>query len=207
MPTITGAQEEALGEIQRKVRAMLAERQMSIQDGPFRKPSSYWADFTSFFDYMIELSPRSLAKVRLHTYHLTGDNYQTYYFGNRKGFLGFYGPWLAIDGLPADYVLSEPEDGIGFRLEDGRFVSADIARFQRSISTLFRQGVLGALTRSATAPRVIEIGGGYGGLALHVSRILGGAVFPRRLTRDIGALGLLSGRASPDEAVLPVRPG
>ncbi len=173
MPALTGSQAATLGEIQRKVRAMLEEREKLIRDGTFRPPSRYWTDFTSFFDYMGDLSPRSLAKVRLHTYHLTGDNYQTYYFGNRKGFLDFYGPWLATDGLPAEHVLSEPEDGIGFRLEDGRFVSADIARFQRSVATLSRQGVLGKLTSLGFPARVIEIGGGYGGLALHVSRILG----------------------------------
>jgi hypothetical protein len=116
---------------------------MSIQDGPFRWPSSYWTDFTSFFDDMTDLSPTSLAKVRLHTYRLTGDNYQTYCFGNRGGFLDFYGRWLATDGLPAENVVSEPEDGIGFRLADGRFVSADIARFQRCVSTLSRRGILG----------------------------------------------------------------
>ena len=172
MPTLTGAQLETLGQIPRKVRSMLAERQLLIQNGAFQGPSSYWTDFTSFFDYMDDLSPRSLAKVRLHTYHLTGDNYQTYYFGNRTGFFDFYGPWLATDGLPAEHILSEPEDGIGFRLDDGRFVSADIARFQRSVATLSRQGILGELTRAGSPPRVIEIGGGYGGLALHVMRIL-----------------------------------
>jgi hypothetical protein len=171
MPPLTSAQEANLREIQRKVRAMLAERQSSVPDGPFQRPSHYWTDFTSYFDYIGELSPHSLAKLRLHTYHLTGDNYQTYYFGNRRGFLGFYGSWLATDGLPAQHVLSEPEDGIGFRLEDGRFVSADIARFQRSVATLSRRGILDELTRGASPPRVIEIGGGYGGLALHLSRI------------------------------------
>ena len=174
MQTLTGLQQETLLGIQRKIRAMLAERQQSIQDDPFGWPSSYWTDCTSSFDYMRDLSPHSLAKVRLHTYHLTGDNYQTYNFGNRRGFLDFYGPWLATDGLPAEHVLSEPEDGIGFRLEDGRFVSADIARFQRSVTTLSRRGVLAELTRFRSPPRIIEIGGGYGGLALHLSRILAG---------------------------------
>ena len=174
MSSLTSEQEVALAGIQRKVLAMLAERQTSIHDGPFRRPSGYWTDFTSFFDFMMDLAPRSLAKLRIHTYHLTGDNYQTYYLGNRVGFLDFYGPWLATDGLPAEHIVSEPHDGIGFRLEDGRFVSADIARFQRSIATLSRRGVLAELVRSASRPRVIEIGGGYGGLALHLSRILKG---------------------------------
>jgi hypothetical protein len=52
MRTLIGSQDETLCEIQRKVRAMLEDRLMSIQDGPFRWPSSYWTDFTSFFDYL-----------------------------------------------------------------------------------------------------------------------------------------------------------
>ncbi len=172
MRALTSEQAEALTNIQQKIRAMLAERQTSTHKDIFAQPSNYWTDFTSFFDYMLDLSPRSLANVRLHTYHLTGDNYQSYYLGNRRAFLDFYGPWLAIDGLPAEHVLNEPADGIGFRLEDNRFVSADIARFQRSISTLSRKGVLSELTSSGSPARVIEIGGGYGGFALHLSRIL-----------------------------------
>jgi SAM-dependent methyltransferase len=174
MPTLTLAQEDALRQVPRKVRAMVEERRTTSPDGPSSQPSRYWTDFTAFFDYMTDLSPRSLAKVRLHTYHLTGDNYQTYYFGNRRAFFDFYGPWLEIDGLPAEHILSEPEDGIGFRLEDGRLVSADIARFQRSVSTLSRHRILDELTRWGSPPRVLEIGGGYGGLALHLSRILRG---------------------------------
>jgi len=173
MPPLTTSQEETLGEIKRKVRAMVGAKQLSAQENSRQRPSHYWADFTSFFDYMGDLSPRSLAKLRLHTYHLTSDNYLTYYFEvNRRAFLDFYGPWLAIDGLPAEHILSEPDDGIGFRLEDGRFVSADVARFQRSVATLSRRGILDELTRSPSPPRIIEIGGGYGGFALHLSRIL-----------------------------------
>ena len=45
-------------------------------------------------------------------------------------------------------------------------MSADIARFQRSVSTLSRRVMLGELSRQTSPPRVIEIGGGYGSLCI-----------------------------------------
>ncbi len=168
--TLTSAQDAAIREVRRKVVAMLDERQSGVPEGSAAEPSRYWTDFCSFFDYLIDLSPQSFAKLRLHTYHLTGDNYQTYYFGDRSAFLDYWSPWLSTEGLPAAHILSEPDDGIGFRLDDGRFVSQDIARFQRSVSTLSKAGLLAPRGRPA---RVVEIGGGYGGLALSLSTILG----------------------------------
>ena len=167
---MTDDQEAAIREVRRKVVAMLDERQRI--ESTTARPSRYWTDFCSFFDYLIDLSPRSFAKLRLHTYHLTGDNYQTYYFGDRAAFLNYWGPWLSTDGLPPSRILSEPDDGIGFRLDDGRFVSQDIARFQRSVSTLSKAGLLDPRPRPA---QVVEIGGGYGGLALSLSKILDGS--------------------------------
>jgi SAM-dependent methyltransferase len=163
---------DGIREIQRKVRAMLDERLASTGVDAIGQPSRYWSDVCSFFDYMLDLAPQAFAKLRLHTYHLTGDNYQTYLFGSLGPFLDYWGPWLDTEGLPPSHVLSEPNDGIGFRLDDGRFISQDVARFQRTVSTLSRQDVLGALERRGEPSRVLEIGAGYGGLVLHLSRIL-----------------------------------
>jgi len=172
MSAITHNQAEFIRVAQRRVEAMVAERRKVCSTRNAANPSRYWVDFCSTFDYMQSLAPESFAKLRLHTYHLTGDNYQTYYFGNRSAFLDYWGPWLATNGLPAEHVLHEPDDGIGFRLEDGRLVSQDTARFQRAVSSLSRHGILDQLRESATAPQIIEIGGGYGGLAFHLTRIL-----------------------------------
>jgi hypothetical protein len=162
--------------IQETVRAMAAERELAAKADRTAKPSRYWEDFCGFFDYVIDLPPRAFAKLRLHTYHLTGDNYQTYYFGNRSAFLDYWGPWLEHGGekpLPPSHIISEPDNGIGFRLEDGRLVSQDTARFQRSIRSLSSEGLLGARSSVEAPLRVVEIGAGYGGMALHISRIVG----------------------------------
>lgn len=172
MLTPTDAQAHALREITRKVRAMLDERAATVPPGDPARPSRYWSDFCDAFRYMLDLSPESLAGLRTHTYHLTGDNYQTYYFGDRSAFLAYWGPWLSAEGLPPAHVLAEPDDGIGHRLDSGRFVSQDVARFQRCVATLSRNGLLDPPPTGGPT-RVIEIGGGYGGLALHLSRILG----------------------------------
>lgn len=162
--------------IQGRVRSMLQERASLPAEA---QPSRYWLDFCSYFDYLLDMAPPSFEKLRLHTYHLTGDNYQTYYFGNRETFLGYWGPWLDVDGLPPGHVLSEPDEALnfGFRLDDGRLVNQDIARFQRSVRSLSRRGMLDSLKRGAKPARVLEIGGGYGGFAYHLSRIVGDCLY------------------------------
>ena len=161
-------------EIKFKIECMLKERQLlESNNTTVVSPSKYWSDFCSCFEYMLELSEKSFAKLRLHTYHLTGDNYQLYYFGDPEAFLKAYHWKALVDGVPTEYVLNEPEDGIGFRYSDGRFLSSDIARFQRVVSSLYRHHVLTDLS-SSDAPRlyVLEVGGGYGGLGHHLSRII-----------------------------------
>jgi hypothetical protein len=169
--------------IKSKVIAMLEERR-SLESGETSVvlPSRYWSDFCSYFDYMLGLPEESFAKLRLHTYHLTGDNYQTYYFGDpeQSTWTGSLLEMLTLEMLtkdiPSGYILNEPEGGIGFRYDDGRFVSLDITRFQRGVSTLYRHGVLSELSSRERA-YVLEIGGGYGGLAHHLSNICRNATY------------------------------
>ncbi len=167
-------------DIKLRVKAMLDERQslQSRDDGEVVNPSAYWSDFCSYFDYMLGLEEQYYAKVRLHTYHLTTDNYQFYYFAE-TGVLGGSETFrrnIALEqlseGLPPTYILNEPDGGIGFRYDDGRFVSIDIARYQRVVASLYRHHVLSSLPHSENRrASLLEIGGGYGGLAHHLSRI------------------------------------
>lgn len=170
----------SIREIQSKIRAMLEERaSLSATEGvdPAR-PSQYWSDFCSAFDYMLELPEESFAKLRLHTYHLTGDNYQTYYFGDPETFYRRVNLGELTRDIPSQYVLNEPPGGIGFRYPNGRFVSFDIVKFQRVVNTLYREGVFDELSsRDGRRASVVEIGGGYGGLAHHLSNIVGESTY------------------------------
>lgn len=160
-------------DIKGRIVAMLMERQsLERQDETLVSPSNYWSDFCSYFDYLLDLSEESFEKIRLHTYHLTGDNYQAYYFGDAETFMKTSGLNKLTKDLPSVYVLNEPEGGIGFRLGNGRFVSLDILRYQRTVSTLYRHGILSKFARDNQQRRlVLEIGAGYGGLAHHLSNI------------------------------------
>lgn len=163
-----------LGDIKSRVHDMLAERAEIDASGPVG-PSDYWRGFTKAFAYLMDLSPESLRALRLHTYHLTADNYMTYALGHdpQRWRRNQSVDELTAD-LPPELVLNEPEGGIGHRYPDGRFISSDIVRFQRVVRTLHQRGVLGRLPGRST---VLEIGGGYGGLALHLRRILRGGPY------------------------------
>jgi len=163
--------------IKSEIVGMLAERQSLEQsvrtaEKSLVHPSELWSASCSSFDYLLGLREESFEKLRLHTYHLTGDNYQTYRFGDPGQFRQVSNIDGLTDGIPPEYVLNEPSGGIGFRYDDGRFLSGDIARFQRVVSTLYRHGLLHDLSKPGGRRRhLLEIGGGYGGLVHHLSRV------------------------------------
>ena len=133
--------------IKSKVVEMLKERQLlQNRDVAVDSPSAYWADFCSYFDYMLGLPEESFSKLRIHTYHLTGDNYQIYIFHDPADYRAK--ARTLVKDIPPQLVLNEPEGGIGFSYPDGRFLSRDIIRYQRSINTLYRHGILSSVSSS-----------------------------------------------------------
>lgn len=174
------AERKKIRDIKAKVLAMLDERHAIDGDGRTEaSPSKYWSDFCSYFDYMLGLSEEHFAKLRLHTYHLTGDYYQIYYFGDSEQFKREINLGALVAGVPDKYILNEPEGGIGHRDADGRFISSDIARFQRAVTSMYRHRLLAEVEAVAAKRRafVLEIGAGYGGMAHHLSRIVGNTTY------------------------------
>jgi hypothetical protein len=163
--TLTEAQRGALLRNRELIGAMLQER----MPGTTATPSQCWADGCAFFSYSLELPPDAWAKLRLHTYHFTGDNYQTYLWSEPGPLCGLWAGQVA--DLPERLWLSEPAGGIGFPYQ-GRLISQDILRFQRVIGALHRHGVLEGLAGRAH-PVTLEIGSGYGGLAYHLHCVIG----------------------------------
>jgi putative sugar O-methyltransferase len=124
------------------------------------------------WDYVVDLPEEAYEKLRLHTYHFTGDNYQRYL--ERVGAEQFSADWAALSSMvPEEYRLHEPGNGIGFDCADGRFVSADVMRFQEVVNAFHASGLLEELRRK---PRnlVLEIGAGYGGLIYQLSSLFSG---------------------------------
>ena len=58
---------------------------------------------------------------------------------------------------------------------DGRIVNHDTTAYLERVALLHAAGLLEALSASDRAPRILEIGGGYGGLAYHLKTLVPGA--------------------------------
>lgn len=123
-------------------------------------PSAYWIDFARNFSYVFDLTEKELNRIRFHTYHLTSDIYLTYYFAGEplKSLLE-----TGYRYFTSEYKfnsLEEGADGIGIETEFGR-ISHDLLRYLGVASDCISAGML-----DSKMPKVVlELGGGYGGLA------------------------------------------
>lgn len=123
-------------------------------------PSRYWMDFALNFRYVYSLSLSEILRIRFHTYHLTSDSYLSYYFAGEdykelltRGYCYF----IDKGGLtPYD----EGENGIGVKTQYG-IVSHDLLRYLGALCDIKECGFFDVTSQLV----VMEIGGGYGGLA------------------------------------------
>lgn len=135
-------------------------------------PSDYWKDYNAFSSYIRRLPDDELVHIRRHTWHLTGDRYTTYHFisaRKRREIIAQYESQLPRLG---DFRPQEPAQGIGVDTPYGR-LNSGILRYSVVMGDLMRSGLLAR----GGAPRVLEIGGGYGGLALLVQQFNPGAAY------------------------------
>jgi hypothetical protein len=131
--------------------------------------------------------PDFVRHLRLHSYiftatHLSdilsGHHTPTWLDAVQGAFPGDWPDWsipafrMFRNGIPGDLALAPPlvAGEVGFNV-DGVCVNRDLIALQERINLLFRNGVLGRL-RAQARPRILEIGGGYGGLAYFLTRIL-----------------------------------
>jgi len=123
-------------------------------------PSVYWSDFSKNFKYVYDLSLEELARIRFHTFHLTSDIYLTYYFANEAYRILLQDGYKYFIKLGQLQSVEEGPDGIGIDTEFGK-ISHDLLRYMGLTADLFNSG---SLDRT-NSKYVLEIGGGYGGLA------------------------------------------
>ncbi len=152
---------------------MIQERALrQIQDNKVL-PSEYWSNFCNYFGYMLGLSEEYYGQLRLHTYHLDGDNYQSFYFGDVRYYRMATSYDKLVSVIPSKYRLSAPKilGEFGYDL-GGCTVNNTIVRLQRTINTLYLEGVLPNLEATKERQFLLEVGGGYGCLAYQLKRIL-----------------------------------
>jgi SAM-dependent methyltransferase len=156
----------AVGDIKSKVASMLKER---AENDEFSDPSQVWSAACSYFDYLLDMSDKSFSKIRLHTYFLTSDYYLPYSLGTNKASL--LRRWKSlIKNVPSDYIIYEPKGGFGFNFSGDHLVSSDSFRYQKTINSFYRHGLF-SLLKDDKKKTILEIGGGYGGFAHHLSKL------------------------------------
>jgi hypothetical protein len=141
--------------------AAALERRQRPEVPSFLQPSPYWQDFIRFSNYVPKLPGEELRFIRYHTWHLTSDHYQFYYFSQgptQRALREEYEYFLGKLGSTAKY--GEDSFGIGFESDYGK-LSRDLVRYMMVLTDLARHGALAASGPQA----ILEIGGGYGGLA------------------------------------------
>lgn len=141
------------------ITAELAHRK--AQPAGVLSPSDYWLDYNRFSSYVRTLPDHELKFIRHHTWHLTGDTYAKYHFVTRRlkrELIEIYEDLLPeLDGFrPVEHF-----DSIGVETQHGK-LNSDVVRYGRVLADLYSGGFL---ARTGVR-RILEIGGGYGGLAL-----------------------------------------
>jgi putative sugar O-methyltransferase len=164
---------DAIVGIKDRIQAILVER--SALETPAAEPSAYWSEYCIRLRYLMGLDEEHFARLRDHTWQITGDVYNRYMPPLASGYRsqlesGFSELW---DKLPNAYRLDEPERTFGFELGN-RVVNTDLLRYQRLIVAMHKEGLLREAPSASMT--VLEIGGGYGGLAHQVARCLGNSL-------------------------------
>ena len=163
---------------------MIAFREASVGNPVFH-PSDFWRMTNRYMSYIRELSVEQLENIRCHVgmgFFLGNPWDKDFYAGIRAttdadaAKLPLVSSYLRYtESLPQKYWISECETtdlvaAIGVR-HDKRLITSDIVKEQASIATLYNLGLLDALDDDAL---VMEVGPGYGQLALQLSRACGG---------------------------------
>ena len=129
--------------------------------------SDYWREEIAGFDYLFDASPLVVAKLREHTYHITGVKsyeYRDHHAAEAPRFAAKLQRLRDLD--PGGLFVPEAPGlgGFGHSIE-GDLVNIDTLKSYECLIGLDRCQVLSELREVDRRVRVVEIGAGWGGLA------------------------------------------
>jgi putative sugar O-methyltransferase len=135
-------------------------------------PSAYWKEELAGFDYMFDAGPLLIAKLREHTYHLTGlkpYEYREHHADQASRFASKLRRLQEVDSSNL-FVPEAPQlGGFGHRI-GGRLVNLDTLRFYECLIALDRAGVVSQM-RGQGRHCILEIGAGWGGFAYQLKTL------------------------------------
>jgi hypothetical protein len=155
--------------VREEVLSMKERQHASSDDGA--TPSTYWQDELRSLDYLFDAPPFVVAKLRQHSYHITGIWAYHYRAGKAAARQRHIEQLEALHELGCR-ELFVPESrilgGFGFETESG-LVNADTLKFYEALIALKKAEVLETL--EGHEKTVVEIGGGWGGFAYQVKTL------------------------------------
>jgi hypothetical protein len=128
----------------------------------------------------MDLSPEHFKNIRFHTGLINGSSWEfwhPYPRPNPDTVVARLGYLQAIEDVPEKYWAGEPPTpniprplGVSYR---GHIVNSNVVRYQQCISSLYHSGALDFVLNATEKKVIVEVGGGYGGLAHCIGKIVG----------------------------------
>ena len=147
------------------VLSRVLEMRMLEAQLPHYKPSAYWEEELTNFEYMLDASPLVIDKLRHHAVHITGirayeyrsnrDRWRNRLTEKRRALLKYGKRELLV---PEWRALG----GFGFEI-DGELYNLDTLKFFEVLIALDKGSVLEEFRRNSERRMVWEIGAGWGG--------------------------------------------
>lgn len=146
--------------VRKQVLAMIKHESSKLD-----KPSLYWQEELSGFEYMLDASPLIINKLRHHCYHISGlyeYNYRKHHYHSQQPFkqkLRF----LKLQDKKNIFVPESPSLG-GFGFKEGKSIyNLDTLKFYEAFIALDKGSVLDQFHSNRKV--ILEIGSGWGGFA------------------------------------------
>jgi putative sugar O-methyltransferase len=120
---------------------------------------------------MFDASPLVIAKLREHTYHITGLKSYEYRRHHQAAAAPFASKLARLreEDVSGLFIPEAPELGGFGHTIDGAMVNMDTLKFYEAMIALDRAGMVGRL-RATRRPVVLDIGAGWGGFAYQLRR-------------------------------------
>jgi hypothetical protein len=146
-------------------RERVLEMRAQVVASPEYRPSAYWEEELSTFEYMLDASPLIIDKLRHHTHWITGLRAYEYRSQRTRARTRLAAKLRALLdlGLP-DLLVPEwrPLGGFGFEI-DGQLFNIDTLKFFEVMVALDKGAVLQEFRGNRERRLVWEIGAGWGG--------------------------------------------
>jgi hypothetical protein len=148
-------------------RDRVLDMRQQVMAAPENRPSAYWEEELSTFEYMLDATPLVIEKLRHHTHCLTGlraYDYRSHKARAKTRFVEKLG--ALVDVGSRDLLVPEwrPLGGFGFEI-DGHLFNVDTLKFFEVLIALQKGSVLQEFRGNSDRRLVWEIGAGWGGFA------------------------------------------